>query len=126
MQTDDLKLLEQEIKALIVGELGLEDIEPDEIDSEMPLFGGGLGLSSVNALELDTALRRHFADRAEHAGGERSRGIGSVDLFRYSTVRLLAEHLGDGLSPEVQTQAAQDIGTRRRAALLQKTSNRNG
>ncbi len=117
MEANDLKWLEQEIKSLIVGELGLEDIDPEEIDSDMPLFGGGLGLSSVNALELDTAMQNHFAARGGRAG--------PIDLFRYSTVRLLAEHLGDALSSQGQTQPAPDFGARRRAALLQKTNSRN-
>lgn len=126
MQANDLKWLEQEIKVLIVDELRLEDIEPDEIDSDMPLFSGGLGLSSVNALEFDAALRRHFADRIGQAGDDGVRRVATVDLFRYSTVRLLAEHLGDGLSPEANAPAAQDFGARRRAALLQKTNHRGG
>lgn len=118
MQTSDLKWMEQEIKRVIVDELALEDIEPEEIDSDMSLFGGGLGLSSVNALELDAALKKRFVGSGK-ADGSRSR-LGTIDLFRYSTVRLLAEYLGDALMPADSAKAQVDFGERRRAALKQK------
>ncbi|MFI8716811.1 phosphopantetheine-binding protein [Stenotrophomonas sp. NPDC077464] len=121
MQFHDLKWLEQEIRLLIVETLKLEDLEADDIDPDMPLFGGGLGLSSVNALALDAALVRHFAGLR---GGDSAPRAGSVDLFRYSTVRLLAEHLGDSGSPEQAMPVARDVGARRRAALLEKNNGR--
>lgn len=124
MQANDLKWLEQEIKQVIVGELQLEDIEPDEIDSDMSLFGGGLGLSSVNALELDAALQKRFAPADEAQGDPRR--LGTIDLFRYSTVRLLAEYLDDALTARDRGQALPDFGARRRAALEQKNNGRNG
>lgn len=52
--------LENDIKKLIVDSLGLEDITPEEIDSAEPLFGDGLGLDSIDALELGLALRKKF------------------------------------------------------------------
>jgi len=52
--------LETEIKKLIVDSLGLEDIVPEDINSEAPLFGDGLGLDSIDALELGLALRKTF------------------------------------------------------------------
>jgi acyl carrier protein len=55
-----MNTLEQEIKDLIVEALMLEDVNPDEIDSEAPLFGEGLGLDSIDALELAIALDRKF------------------------------------------------------------------
>lgn len=54
---DDLEL---EVKRLIVTSLKLEDIEPEEIDSEESLFADGLGLDSIDALELGVALRKTF------------------------------------------------------------------
>jgi acyl carrier protein len=44
--------LEHELKELIVKSLGLEDITPDEIESDEQLFGKGLGLDSIDGLEL--------------------------------------------------------------------------
>jgi len=52
--------LELEIKTLIVEALKLEDITPEEIASDEPLFGDGLGLDSIDALELGVALRKTY------------------------------------------------------------------
>jgi acyl carrier protein len=52
--------LEAELKALIVEALALEDIAPGEIESGAPLFVEGLGLDSIDALELAMALEERF------------------------------------------------------------------
>lgn len=52
--------LEVEIKQLIIASLSLEDIQPEDIESDEPLFGDGLGLDSIDALELGIALRKKF------------------------------------------------------------------
>jgi acyl carrier protein len=57
--------LELELKKLIVDALKLEDIAPEEIDSEEPLFAAGLGLDSIDALELGVALRRVYSLKIE-------------------------------------------------------------
>ena len=44
--------LHAELKKLIVETLALEDTTPDEIDTDAPLFGDGLGLDSIDALEI--------------------------------------------------------------------------
>ncbi len=49
-----------ELKELIIKALKLEDIAPDDIDNEAPLFGEGLGLDSIDALELVVALEKTF------------------------------------------------------------------
>jgi acyl carrier protein len=54
---DDLEL---QLKKLIVEALKLEDIAPEEIDSEELLFATGLGLDSIDALELGVALRQVY------------------------------------------------------------------
>ena len=51
---------EQALKELIIEALNLEDLAPDDIDTEAPLFGEGLGLDSIDALELDVAVRRKY------------------------------------------------------------------
>lgn len=53
----DLKL---EIKRLIVEVLALEDIRPEDIEDDAPLFNEGLGLDSIDALELGVALRKRY------------------------------------------------------------------
>ncbi|MDO9225012.1 MAG: phosphopantetheine-binding protein [Pseudomonadota bacterium] len=52
--------LEAAIKVLIIDALQLEDIQPEDIDTDAPLFGEGLGLDSIDALELGVALKKHF------------------------------------------------------------------
>jgi len=49
-----------EMKLFIIETLGLEDLTPDGIGDDEPLFAGGLGLDSIDALELGIALRRRF------------------------------------------------------------------
>ena len=52
--------LELEITHLIIEALGLEDIGPEDIGRELTLFGDGLGLDSVDALELGLAIQKRF------------------------------------------------------------------
>jgi acyl carrier protein len=53
-------MLELEVKQLIIDVLQLEDIGPDDIDSKAPLFVEGLGLDSIDALELGVALQKRY------------------------------------------------------------------
>jgi len=48
------------VKQMIIDSLNLEDITPDDIDTDAPLFGDGLGLDSIDALELGLALKNRF------------------------------------------------------------------
>lgn len=57
--------LELELKQLIVESLKLEGITPSEIDSEEPLFVDGLGLDSIDALELGVAIRKRYGTRID-------------------------------------------------------------
>lgn len=52
--------METEIKRLIIDTLALEDIGVDDIDSEAALFNTGLGLDSIDALELGLAIRKKY------------------------------------------------------------------
>ncbi len=52
--------MEQEVAALIIDTLNLEDITIDDIAPEAPLFREGLGLDSIDALELDLAISQRF------------------------------------------------------------------
>ena len=51
---------EQKVKEIIVSSLDLEDVSPSDIDAEAPLFGEGLGLDSIDALELGMAVKKAF------------------------------------------------------------------
>ncbi|WP_101674818.1 phosphopantetheine-binding protein [Alloalcanivorax mobilis] len=52
--------LEQELKELIITTLDLEEIGSDDIDAGEPLFGDGLGLDSIDALELGLAISKRY------------------------------------------------------------------
>ncbi|MCY1182676.1 MAG: phosphopantetheine-binding protein [Pseudomonas sp.] len=52
--------LNRDIKLLIIDALGLEDISAQDIDDDQPLFGEGLGLDSVDALELGLAIQKKY------------------------------------------------------------------
>lgn len=55
-----MQALKHELKCLIIETLELEDITPDDIDDDAPLFGDGLGLDSIDALELGQALKKAY------------------------------------------------------------------
>jgi acyl carrier protein len=52
--------LHAELKKLIVETLALEDTAPDEIETDAPLFGEGLGLDSIDALEIAMVLEERY------------------------------------------------------------------
>lgn len=70
--------LELDIRKLIIEALGLEDLRPEQIDPEAPLFGEGLGLDSIDALELGVALRKKYRLRLEAADPETRQHFRSV------------------------------------------------
>lgn len=53
-------MLEKKIKQLIIDSLELEDITVDDITNDEPLFNDGLGLDSIDALELGMTLKKEF------------------------------------------------------------------
>lgn len=55
-----MQALEEEIKDLIITTMSLEDIAPADIDATAPLFNEGLGLDSIDALELGLALQKRY------------------------------------------------------------------
>ena len=55
--------LEHEIKELVISSLALEDVRADDIDPAAPLFVEGLGLDSIDALELAMAIDKKFGVR---------------------------------------------------------------
>ncbi|MDD2529661.1 MAG: phosphopantetheine-binding protein [Bacteroidales bacterium] len=56
-----------ELKKEIIEVLNLEEITPEDIDSNAPLFGEGLGLDSIDALELIVLLEKNYGIKLENA-----------------------------------------------------------
>jgi len=76
--------LRTEIKALIVTELNLKGRNPQLIEDDMPLFGTGLGLDSLDALQLAMSIEEKLGVRIPE--GEEAR-----EIFR--SVRAIADHV---------------------------------
>jgi acyl carrier protein len=81
-----MQSLIDEIKELIITTLELEDIRPADIDAQGPLFGEGLGLDSIDALELGVELQKRYGLKIEEATQEVRRHFYSVEtLARFVT-----------------------------------------
>lgn len=78
--------MEQELAQVMVQVLELE-IAPEEIDPEAPLFGDGLGLDSIDALELSLEVSRRYGVEIK-AEDERNERI-------FASLRALAAHIED-------------------------------
>lgn len=77
--------LEREVAELVVGSLNLEDIRAEEINPEAPLFGEGLGLDSIDALELALAIGQKYGVRIQADDVENER--------IFASLRALARHI---------------------------------
>ena len=69
---------EAELAQLLVESLNLEDVAPGEIDPESPLFGEGLGLDSIDALELALAISKKYGFQLRSDSDENRRIFGSL------------------------------------------------
>lgn len=76
--------LADKVRDVLRAELKLEDLKPEQLKADTPLFGPtGLGLDSIDALELVVILKRHFkVEIADRASGERAfKNFGSLVEF---------------------------------------------
>ena len=76
-----------ELKALLISELNLEDITPDDIDASAPLFRDGLGLDSIDALELAVVLDKKYGIKIK-SSDERNKKI-------FSSLNALTDFITD-------------------------------
>jgi acyl carrier protein len=91
VQALEHEVLEDEIKELIISSLSLEDIAPEDIDTAAPLFVEGLGLDSIDALELGLALQKRYGVSLSADSQETRR--------HFSSVRALAEFVASQRQP---------------------------
>jgi len=74
----------EEVKAILIKELHLDDIQPDDIHPDTPLFGDELGLDSIDVLELSIVLERTYGIRIK-SGDSKNRevlaSVGSLTTF---------------------------------------------
>lgn len=83
--------LEVQLKRLLIDTFELEGMGVADIDAEAPLFGAGLGLDSIDALELGVALKKRYAVRID---------TDSPDLIRhFSSIKRLAAFIASQQTP---------------------------
>ncbi|MGN6183966.1 MAG: phosphopantetheine-binding protein [Thermoanaerobaculia bacterium] len=87
--------LKHRLKELLIDRLKFEDMTPDDIPDDEPLFAGGLGLDSIDALEIVVMLESEFGIKVKNESSAR-------DYFK--SVSTLADLVGQKLSQE-QPQA---------------------
>lgn len=80
---NDASSTRSRIKRLIVDSLRLEGLKPEAIEDDAPLFGEGLGLDSIDALELVVALEKEFGVRiqSQEVGREAFRSVAALASF---------------------------------------------
>jgi acyl carrier protein len=70
--------LVEELKTMLIDTLDLEEISPDDIVTDEPLFGEGLGLDSIDALELGVAIQKRYNLKIEGTPDENRKRFYSV------------------------------------------------
>lgn len=71
-----------ELKRLIIDTLELEDVDPSDIDPSAPLFGDGLGLDSIDALELGLALQKQYGIKLDADAEETRQHFASLEALQ--------------------------------------------
>ena len=78
-----MEALITELKKHIIEVLNLEDLQPEDIDNDAPLFGEGLGLDSIDALELIIMMEKNYGIRVKDpsAGKEIFKSVNTMAAF---------------------------------------------
>lgn len=71
------------LRKMIIESLKLEDLDPEEIKTDEPLFGDGLGLDSLDALELVVAIEKNFNVVIENEDQGKEAFVSLGSLARY-------------------------------------------
>ena len=76
----------EKLKGQIIEQLNLAEVKPADINPDAPLFGGGLGLDSIDALELIVLLEKHYGIKIQNpADGKKI----------FESVRTMAQFIKD-------------------------------
>jgi len=75
----------EKLKNQLIEQLNLEEIELDEIDEKEPLFGGGLGLDSIDALEIIVLLEKEYGIKLNNEEDGKSIMYSIETLAKYIT-----------------------------------------
>lgn len=84
----EAQALEQELKQFIIDTLNLEDVKPGDIDPAAPLFVDGLGLDSIDALELGVGLQKKYGIKLSADSAETRKHFASIKAL----ATLVASH----------------------------------
>jgi len=78
-----MEALITELKKHIIEVLNLEDLQPEDIDNDAPLFGFGLGIDSIDSIELIVMLEKNYGIRVKDpsAGKEIFKSVNTMAAF---------------------------------------------
>ena len=83
--------LKRKLKELLIERLKFEDMTPDDIPDDQPLFAGGLGLDSIDALEIVVMLESEFGIKVKNETAARDSFKSIATLADFVTARLAQE-----------------------------------
>lgn len=87
--------LKRRLKELLIERLKFEDMTPDDISNDEPLFAGGLGLDSIDALEIVVMLESEFGIKVKNEGSARE---------HFRSIGTLADYIEQRLAQKQQQQ----------------------
>ena len=81
--------LKRKLKEMLIERLKFEDMTPEDIEDDAPLFAGGLGLDSIDALEIVVMLESEFGIKVKNEGSARE---------HFRSIATLADYVGEKLA----------------------------
>ncbi len=91
MAVADMNDLNRKLKELLIERLKFEDLTPDDIGDDDPLFAGGLGLDSIDALEIVVMLESEFGIKVKNEASARDHFRSISTLAAYVELKLAQE-----------------------------------
>src|SRR3954462_13455198 len=85
----DMQDLKRKLKELLIERLKFEDMTPEDIPDDEPLFAGGLGLDSIDALEIVVMLEGEFGIKVNNESSARE---------HFKSIATLADYVGEKLA----------------------------